>query len=1154
MENRPLHLARSLLYLGVTTTVVPLCLAANEWVVTNTLPSGPGSLYDALESAAYNYGQTNRITFAIPGSAPFVILPTNQWAALYDDTTLDATTQPGWSNGFPAVVLDGSQMPGASAGLTVLGSRGLIRGLQVCRFNGSGIVISGAGDSAQSNRVEGCWIISNAYNGVENHFSSNNIIGGLAASNRNVLSANSFAGVYLNRGSGHQVAGNWIGVSPTDSAVGLYGQTVGIYLMETRGNVLSGAGSAPQVISGHDQTGIWGQNSDHNIVVGNFIGCDETAFTSVSNRVGGVILFGGISNRIGSLAAGHRNFISGNAGNGVELAGNAQDAVIQGNFIGVTLGGNAALPNGNGVYLWDGVSNSLVAGNLISGNRLGGAILSGSENRFEGNVVGLAINASSVISNASDGVWVGGTGNSVGGTNSGAGNFISGNGRYGVWVGQGPGNVVQGNIIGLDIFGNRRPNLSGVYLSGTRSNLIGGTTTNARNILSGNHYTGVLVEKTASGDRIQGNYIGVGFDGLFRASNTVDGIRLWGGTNIIIGGDVPGAGNVISGNGMYGIYALDDSVGLKIQGNLIGLGADGMTNYWSTNALGRAGATVSGQNTLIGGTDTNARNIIAGNGGYGIILLRATNTVIQGNWIGINGTNVLANGPYTSSRGINLTLGSVLTTIGGLTPEARNVIAGDYDGIFISESASNNIWGNYIGITPSGNIAVTNTQYGVDIQDGFACRVGGTQEGAGNVIYGRQSAVSLVTTNAHHNVIQGNLINLGPAGDILTTNVLIGVILVNAQSNLIGGAGAAARNVIFDSEAGIQFYQSNAIGNVAQGNYIGVGPDGYSPRKLTPQMGTGIDVFRTRAGNTIGGTNAGEGNIIAFHQQGIIVFGSNATRTAIFGNTVYSNIWNGAPFVGIDLAPEGIGANGTTPNDPVPDADTGPNQLQNFPVITNAVSLPGSTRVQGYLASASNARFRIEFFYSDRTNAEGRLYLGATNISTAANGTGVFTAVLSGYAPTSKFITATATDTNGNTSEFCPGDIKPSPATDTDGDGMPDFWESFFGLNPNSATDASTDLDGDGMSNVAEYLAGTAPNNAASYLRMASIRPGAETNLVGFMSSPYRNYDLETGGGITNDTAWRVVITNILGNGLTITVPDRWTPTSLYYRVRSRLP
>lgn len=1127
---------------------------AVTYVVTNTLPSGPGSLSAALENAATNYADVSRVTFAIPGTPPFVISPTSVLNVLYGNVTVDGTTQPGWSNNYPAVVINGSSLPGFADCFDTYGTNNLIRGLRIQNFGANAIRLNRLSDPAGWNRVEGCHLIGNAV-GIEVYPASNNVIGGFAVSNRNVVSANTNTGIMIEFSSGNMVAGNWVGVSPTNSAVAMGNAFYGIWVYARGSNSIIGSGGA-QVISGNGNAGIQLESCDANIVQGNFVGCDSSGTVAVSNRYYGINVQNSSYNTIGGTNSVLRNLVSGNySGTGINLTYSSHDNVIQGNYVGVSAFGLGALPNWDGIYLQSGADNNLVggtnsgAGNLISGNILYGLSVWTSNNVIQGNSIGLSALGTTTISNGSDGAFIYGWNNLVGGTNPAARNFICGNGTAGINLG-GISNVVQGNLIGVDSSGNRLPNYHGIYLAYASDALIGGTSTNARNVISGNNFFGIYTDDSAKDSVIQGNYIGMAPNGSTVASNNYDGIRVYSSTNITIGGSVAGAGNLIAGNGQHQIDLITGSCSNTIAGNLIGVAADGAT--LRTGGPGYNGIYVGGPANRIGGLTAQERNVIAGSlSGSSIVILGASNNVVQGNYMGVasNGVTTFTN----AQQGVYLAIGAAGNVIGGTNSGARNVIAGQYAAVYCDGGISNSILGNYLGFNAAGNLAVTSTQFGVEIVRGAWNSVGSTAQGAGNVIYGKQCGVDIVSTNSHHNTVQGNIVNLDPAGNIITSNLIDGISISFAQSNLIGGATAGARNVIFDNNAGIQFWQSNAVGNVAQGNYIGVGPDGYSPRKFPTNSGTGIHVFLTRGGNTIGGTNAGEGNIIAYHSYGVIVFGSNATRTAICGNTIYSNVWNGAPHNGIDLAPEGTGADNVTPNDPVPDADIGPNNLQNFPVITNAVSELGSTRVQGYLASTTNAKFRIEFFYSDTTNAEGRFYLGATNIATANNGTGTFSAVLGGYAATSKYITATATDTNGNTSEFCPGVIKPSPAVDTDGDGMPDYWETQYGLNPSFAGDATNSLDADGVPNLAEYIAGTAPNNGTSYLRVTQLTAGG-TNVISFPSSQFRNYNLEVTVTPTNNATWSILYSNVLGSGLTIDLKDGTTSTAECYRVRALIP
>ena len=136
----------------------------------------------------------------------------------------------------------------------------------------------------------------------------------------------------------------------------------------------------------------------------------------------------------------------------------------------------------------------------------------------------------------------------------------------------------------------------------------------------------------------------------------------------------------------------------------------------------------------------------------------------------------------------------------------------------------------------------------------------------------------------------------------------------------------------------------------------------------------------------------------------------NGVRNSILGNSIFRN-----GELGIDLGPDGV-----TGNDDG-DGDGGANLLQNFPLITSAV---GNT-VSGTLNSAAGRTFRIEIFSNSGVapcdssgNGEGETFVGTTNVTTDTSGNQSFTVTLATPLPSGAAVTATATDPDGNTSEF----------------------------------------------------------------------------------------------------------------------------------------
>jgi len=138
--------------------------------------------------------------------------------------------------------------------------------------------------------------------------------------------------------------------------------------------------------------------------------------------------------------------------------------------------------------------------------------------------------------------------------------------------------------------------------------------------------------------------------------------------------------------------------------------------------------------------------------------------------------------------------------------------------------------------------------------------------------------------------------------------------------------------------------------------------------------------------------------------------GVDPTGNRIQANSIYANA-----ALGIDLGNDGVTANDAA------DPDLGPNKLQNYPVI-EAVMLGASTRVVGSVNSAPNTEFTLDFYangLADPTGyGEGERWLGSTLVTTDAGGDATFDVVLPSATTAGEMISATATDPDGNTSEF----------------------------------------------------------------------------------------------------------------------------------------
>jgi hypothetical protein len=164
--------------------------------------------------------------------------------------------------------------------------------------------------------------------------------------------------------------------------------------------------------------------------------------------------------------------------------------------------------------------------------------------------------------------------------------------------------------------------------------------------------------------------------------------------------------------------------------------------------------------------------------------------------------------------------------------------------------------------------------------------------------------------------------------------------------------------------------------------------------------------------NTIGGVTLEAANTIAFSENlrnlgrdGVTVAGGTGNRILV--NEIFSNQGQG-----IDLSDDGPTAN------ELGDEDTGPNGLQNFPVLNSAVASGDATTIKGELNSAPDETFKSRFFSNPENPDEGKTFLGQKSVTTNVDGAAQFTFVSARSVPVGRPITATATDSDGNTSEF----------------------------------------------------------------------------------------------------------------------------------------
>jgi hypothetical protein len=616
------------------------------------------------------------------------------------------------------------------------------------------------------------------------------------------------------------------------------------------------------------------------------------------------------------------------------------------------------------------------------------------------------------------------------------------------------GNVVQSIFTTAMLEWDYYPNALvgvGVY---SPDNQIGGTNVADRNVLSNLYGAGVdIYGEYATGNVVQGNWIGPDVTGRNAIGNGYDGVFV-GSANNTIGGTDYGAGNVISGNFWY---TYQYGVVGGNQAELYPEGAVGVyLQSWSWADLAPTSTNRDPASRIMGGAARAKEDVAslkkasgrsftpqagrAEQDGFGgnlvqqnLIGLDASGTQGYGYDFGFFGEFIGVYGDYDEEE-----------TVGGTSPLARNVISNNYVGVNFDDCYDSLVQGNTIGTDITGRAwdganYVGNYLAGVLFDDGTEdCSVGGTAAGAGNVIAGngmgqgaQQGAgkkedsllgVGVLIESAGANAIQGNLIGLDATGTATLPN-FTGIELSNSGGNLIGGTDEGAPNWI-SGNYGWGIYGEYTGGDMIQGNLIGLDTAG----EAAGNGGDGVYLYSASA-ETIGGSDPGAPNEIANNGgNGVLIDGglvptggrteaSLSDHDLISQNSIHDNVG-----YGIWLS-------------------NGANNGQMYPALASAFSTASGTVINGSVSGfLADTAFTLEFFYNpacDNTGfGEGQTYLGSLVVTTDGSGGASFTFNTPTVVPGGDSVSATATDPANNTSSFsacqevigCPA-ITLSPST-----------------------------------------------------------------------------------------------------------------------------
>ncbi|MFC1637652.1 beta strand repeat-containing protein, partial [Candidatus Margulisiibacteriota bacterium] len=805
-------------------------------------------------------------------------------------------------------------------GLHISGDNCTIEGLVINGFaqtQRAAIVITG-----DSNMVRGCYLGTTAtgaaayanFYGVVVSGGSNNIIGGTTASARNIISGNLGVGLvlYLTVTNSNEVLGNYIGLDRDgDTDLGNGNRGVSISNGAAYNQIGDGTAGGRNIISGNGARGVYidGAGTDYNRVLGNFIGTDVNGTADLGNDSEGVCIYGGAKyNLIGSSEGAGRNVISGNANDGIEIDGSGTNSnEVLGNFIGTDVNGTADLGNTYyGIFIDTSAAYTEIGPYNIIANNGSGPYTDG-----------IHVAASSTYTHITQ-------------------NTMEANAGLGISLEAGANNDIPYPVIG---FARRRPTDGSTVVTGTATPdatieifktedtpdekddqgegkvYLATVTAESDGSWSGT-VSGLAVddEVTATASLFDG---GNGYTSEFAINETV--IK----STVVTNCDDDGAGSlraVLASAEAGDVITFD--ITTTEAGYSTGATDGGLvtneagSNQWFRIVPGSELPTISVDNVYIRGltqtreaTNTLGPSIevrgIAGSwsglvitGDYCTVEGLAVNGFNNSSAYGIDlggdynqvlgcyiGTTATGEAEYPNEYGVYLRSGSDYNKIGNGASSGKNVISGnDQAAVFLTGCDSNEVMGNYIGLSASGALELEN-QIGVQLisNDNYN-KIGDGTEGGRNVISGNSGNGIAIRGSSTSNEVMGNYIGT----DINALSAFPndrGVYLDSSSNyNRIGNATSGGRNIISGNGDGV--YMTGSSYNEIHGNYIGMDVTGEAE---IPNTSNGIEIISSSLYNKVG-TGSEEGrNIISGNSGYGIYMNIGVNSTEVYGNYIGLN-------------------------------------------------------------------------------------------------------------------------------------------------------------------------------------------------------------------------------------------------------------------------